>query len=166
MAAVRWVCDNLIEWVVGILLLAIVTMTIWQVFSRYVLNAPSSWSDEVAQLLLVWAAFLGAAVGVKRNSHIQIDLVGGRLPAPVRRYTALLVNALMLVVAVSMAVYGWQFYVATGNDTSTSLGFPRNLFYLPIPISGLLMIVLLVPATWRSVRDPRPKNGRASGDRA
>jgi TRAP-type C4-dicarboxylate transport system permease small subunit len=164
MAALRWLYNNLIEWVVGLLLLAIVLITIWQVFIRYVLNSPSAWSDEIAQLLLVWAAFLGSAIGIKRNSHIQIDFAAALLPTPARRFAVLFVNALVLVVAVSMTVYGWQFYFNTGNDTSTSLGFSRNLFYLPIPISGMLMIALLIPATIRSLRDPAYRYGRTASD--
>jgi TRAP-type transport system small permease protein len=164
MAALRWLYANLIEWIVGTLLLAIVLITIWQVFSRYVLNSPSAWSDEVSQLLLVWAAFLGAAAGIRRNSHLRIDFVALQLPATVRRLAVLVVNALVLAVAVSMTIYGWQFYLMTGNDTSTSLGFSRNLFYLPIPISGMLMIVLLIPATMRSLRDPSYGYGRAASD--
>src|SRR5262245_8261648 len=113
MAALRWLYANLLEWIVGLLLLAIVLITIWQVFSRYVLNSPLSWSDEVAQLLLVWAAFLGAAVGIKRNSHLKIDFATGLLPVPAQRFAALFVSALVLVVAISMTVYGWQFYFST-----------------------------------------------------
>ena len=164
MAAWRWLYANLIEWIVGVLLLAIVLITIWQVFSRYILNSPLSWSDEVAQLLLVWAAFLGSAVGIKRNSHLKIDFATALLPTPARRFATLLVNVLVLVVAISMTVYGWQFYFNTANDTSTSLGFPRNLFYLPIPISGMLMIALLIPATISSVRDPNYKYARPASD--
>lgn len=166
MAVVRWLYANLVEWIVGLLLLAIVTITAWQVFSRYVLNSPLSWSDEVAQLLLVWAAFLGAAVGVKRNAHLRIDFAAARLPAAARPYLAVLVNALILVVAASMTLYGWQFYFATSNDTSTSLGFSRNLFYVPIPISGMLMIVMLMPATLQSLRDRARKHARTGRDRA
>ena len=61
MPLVRWLYANLLEWIVGLLLLAIVLITLWQVFSRYIMDAPVTWSDEVAQLLLVWATFLGAA---------------------------------------------------------------------------------------------------------
>jgi TRAP-type C4-dicarboxylate transport system permease small subunit len=164
MRVLRWLYANLLEWIVGLLLLAIVLITLWQVFSRYIMDAPVTWSDEVAQLLLVWATFLGSAVGIKRNSHLRIDFVATSLPVSAQRFAVLFVNALILIVAVCMVVYGWDFYLKTGNDTSTSLGFSRNLFYLPIPISGLLMVLLLIPATIRSLRDPNFKHGLAASD--
>jgi TRAP-type C4-dicarboxylate transport system permease small subunit len=164
MAALRWLYDNMLEWIVGSLLLVIVLITLWQVFSRYLLNSPLAWSDEVAQLLLVWAAFLGSAVGIKRNAHLRIDFAATILPVGAQRFVVLFVNALVLFVAVCMVLYGWEFYQKTGNDTSTSLGFSRNLFYLPIPISGVLMILFLVPATIASFRDPAFKHGQTAAD--
>jgi TRAP-type transport system small permease protein len=164
MKALRWLYRNLLEWITGAMLLVIVLLTITQVFSRYVINSPLTWTDEVCQLLLVWAAFLGSAVGVKRDSHLKIDFGKTVLPASVRRLSILFVNALVLAVALSMIIYGWEFYMKTGNDNSTSLGFSRNLFYLPIPVSGVLMTLSLIPATIRAIRDPDYKNRQVASD--
>jgi TRAP-type C4-dicarboxylate transport system permease small subunit len=54
-----------------------------------------------------------------------------------------LINLVMMGVAVSMSKYGVDFYLSTANDYSTSLGYARNMFYLPIPVSGVLMIFFL-----------------------
>ena len=46
-----------------------------QIGFRYALNAPLTWTEELARYLYVWACYLGAAVALRRRSHIAITLV-------------------------------------------------------------------------------------------
>lgn len=154
MRLARWLYDNLIEWTVGLILLVITALACMQVFNRYVMEAPLTWTEEFAQLLLVWAVMLGAAAGIKRGGHLRVDFLVSRLPSVPRRVLVVLINALVFAVALGMTWYGWVFYQSTSGDYSTSLGYARNLFYLPIPISGLLMMAFIVPATARELRAP------------
>jgi TRAP-type C4-dicarboxylate transport system permease small subunit len=154
MRLARWLYDNLIEWTVGLILLVITALACMQVFNRYILEAPRTWTEEFAQLLLVWAVMLGAAAGIKRNGHLRVDFLVSRLPQAPRRVLLVLINALVFAVALGMTWYGWMFYQSTSGDYSTSLGYARNLFYLPIPVSGLLIMAFLVPATVAELRTP------------
>ena len=51
-----------------------------QFFTRYVLNNSASWTEEIARYLLIGAVFVGAAIGVAKNNHIQVDLLYRYLP--------------------------------------------------------------------------------------
>ena len=53
-------------------MLALVVCVVWQVFSRYILNQPSTLTDELARFLMIWVGLLGAALG----TAIYIALVG------------------------------------------------------------------------------------------
>jgi len=44
----------------GFLFASIVTLTVVQVFFRFVLDSPLIWSEELVRLFLVWLTFLGA----------------------------------------------------------------------------------------------------------
>jgi TRAP-type transport system small permease protein len=154
MRLAHWLYDNLIEWTVGLLLLVITALACMQVFNRYIMEAPLSWTEELAQLLLVWAVMLGAAASIKRDGHLRVDFLVSRLPSVPRRALLVLINVLVFAVALGMTWYGWVFYQSTSGDYSTSLGYARNLFYLPIPVSGLLMMAFLVPATIAELRTP------------
>lgn len=149
----RWVYRNGLEWLVGALLGLIVLLSGTQVFFRYVLAQPINWIEEFAQLLLVWAVMLGAAAGIKRNGHLRIDFLFNLTSGKLRCIAIIVVNLLVAVVALGMIVHGSAFYVDTAGDYSTSLGFARNLFYMPIPVSGGLTLVFLVPATIKALRD-------------
>src|SRR5699024_3222335 len=68
------------RFVAGGLLLAIFAMIIFQVFTRYVLNTPLSWSEEQARLMVVWLTFPGAGIVASTNANITCDLRAEYLP--------------------------------------------------------------------------------------
>src|SRR5699024_225552 len=75
----RWLIDAY-RFVAGGLLLAIFAMIIFQVFTRYVLNTPLSWSEELARLMVVWLSLLVVGFLASRNAHIAVDLLAVYLP--------------------------------------------------------------------------------------
>lgn len=146
--AFLWVYENLLEWTVGALLFVIVLLSIAQVFNRYVLGSPLTWTEEFARLLLVWAVALGAAAGIKRSGHLKIDFLYLRTRGLTRRAITLVDHVIVLGVAIGMCWFGYKFYASTGGDYSTSLGYARNMVYLPIPVAGVLVAMLTVVRAW------------------
>ena len=115
----------------GILLLAIFALIIFQVFTRYVLNMPLSWSEELARLLVVWLTFIGAGFVASRNAHIAVDLLAVYLPK--RLATATQILAMITVAAGSL-------YMITGSLTMTATSLPTPLLYGSVLV-GYLMIL-------------------------
>lgn len=128
----------------GLVLLVIVVLSCLQVFMRFVLDAPLSWPEELSTLLLVWAVFLGSAVAVAREGHLRVDFVISRLSPTGARVVRSFAQLCVLAVAIAMCWSGWQFFKSTTGDTSTSLGYGRNLYYLPIALSGAAMVAASV----------------------
>jgi TRAP-type C4-dicarboxylate transport system permease small subunit len=46
----------------------------WQVLTRFVLQNPSSYTEELARYLLIWLGLLGAGYCVGQRSHLAIDI--------------------------------------------------------------------------------------------
>lgn len=67
--------DKVLEIVLVIIMSTLVLDVLWQVFSRYVLASPSSFTDELAGFLLIWVGLLGAAYVAGKNEHLAIDLL-------------------------------------------------------------------------------------------
>lgn len=143
-ASGRWSVLRGAEFLGGLVLLAIVMLSCLQVFMRFVLDAPLPWPEELSTLLLVWAVFVGSAVAVAREAHLRVDFVISRLSPRGARVVRSFAQLCVLVVAIAMCWFGWQFFKSTAGDTSTSLGYGRNLYYLPIALSGAAMIAASV----------------------
>jgi len=70
--------------------------------ARYVFNSPFAWADELAQLLFIWLAVLGAAVALRRGEHMRLTAVVRHVSASRRAFIDAL--AMMLTAAVLLAM--------------------------------------------------------------
>ena len=154
--ATRRVSDILLDGVVAVLLAATLILSFVQVVARYIFLLSTPWSEELARLFFVWGVFLGAAVGVKRNLHTRVDFIFQRLSARASAWLLAGMDLLVAGMAVVMIAHGSQLIYSTRTDFSTSLGYPRNLFYVPVPISGLLMLWYLIPGMIRLLAGRTP----------
>lgn len=101
MAAISRACGALAT--VALLLMAL--SMCYEIFSRYLFNAPTAWATEISGYLLVATVFFGLAAAQASNSHVQVELWIDRLSAPVRLRVELLCQWLALLFCV---VLGWQ----------------------------------------------------------
>ncbi len=141
MRVTQWLFRNGLEYLIGALLAVIVVLSLLQVVYRYGFSMPLNWIEELARLLLVWAVCLGAAAATKNGAHLRIDFIADAGGKPWRRFWSVVADIAVGAVAVGMAVYGIDFYRLTAGDYSTSLGFARNLYYLPVAAGGALIFV-------------------------
>jgi TRAP-type C4-dicarboxylate transport system permease small subunit len=120
---------------------------IWQFVSRHVVGTPSTATEEIAQLLLMWLGFLGAAHVLGRRQHLAINMLGDMPPGPKRRIVSLIGIATVAVFAGAVLLYGGGWLALDtfrqGQVTPT-LRIPQGVVYLSIPISGLLMLATCI----------------------
>lgn len=74
--------NRVLELFLVILMSVLVIDVLWQVFSRYMLSSPSSFTDELAGFLLIWVGVLGAAYVSGRKEHLAIDILIQKSPPP------------------------------------------------------------------------------------
>ncbi|QDY68214.1 TRAP transporter small permease [Qingshengfaniella alkalisoli] len=123
-------------------LLAIVTIMLSQVFSRYLLGRPLIWAEELATYLLIWLAFLAASVTYKMRRHIAIRTYDGFAPARVRRVADSIINLIIAAVLVTVI-----FYIPDAMRTErlqSTVGLPVSIhlhwfFTVPTLVSFLSM---------------------------
>jgi len=143
---------QIVEHVSVALVVVLGVVVFLQVFNRYVLKAPLTWSEELAMLLFQWVAFLGSAVGVKRMSHFGIDLIVKKMPLHLQGMIRALIPVLMGVVAFVMVFEGVRLLQFTRNEMYTALRLSHAWAYAAIPVSGLLSLFYLLQreaAEWR-----------------
>jgi TRAP-type C4-dicarboxylate transport system permease small subunit len=136
---------GVVERVLGIALIAlIVAMITVQVGTRYALNRPIVWVEDLATFAFIWAAFLGAAVGLKEIRHIKIETFVDRLAPAVRATAQAGLYAIILLCCIALAVYAWGVMAVESRSYTISLpvNLPRHLFYSVPLFVGLASMAL------------------------
>jgi TRAP-type C4-dicarboxylate transport system permease small subunit len=151
--------ENLVEGACMVLVVGLAVVVFLQVFNRFVLKAPLAWSEDLAMLLFQWVAFLGAAVGVKRMRHFGIELVVRKLSEKSRRWIEILVPFIVGIVAVTMITEGYKLIQFNINRTYSSMDLSYIWAYLPIPLSGILIIIFLIQQEVRRLKGQKEERG-------
>jgi TRAP-type C4-dicarboxylate transport system permease small subunit len=128
-----------------------VANVLWQVFTRFVLSDPSSYTEELARYLLIWIGLIGAAYASGRQLHLAIDLLPQRLTGRARTALDVVIRVAVATFAVVVLVYGGTRLVSLTlnlGQTSAALRVPIGWVYLAVPISGALI-------AWFALRDVR-----------
>lgn len=115
----------------------------WQVFTRFVLRNPSSYTEELARFQLMWVGLLGASYAYRTKAHLGIDVLATKLTGTKRKILEVAINLLVLLFALFVMVVGGMRLVQltfTLGQVSTALGVPMGYVYSVLPISGFLMI--------------------------
>jgi TRAP-type C4-dicarboxylate transport system permease small subunit len=139
--------DRTLEIILIIIACVLVIDVLWQVFSRYILNSPSSFTDELAGYLLIWVSLLGAAYVVGKKEHLAIDLLLQKSPPARKRVLEIIIRALILAFALTVLVIGGTWLVYTRfylGVTSAALQLPLGYVYIALPLSGLIIIFYTV----------------------
>jgi TRAP-type C4-dicarboxylate transport system permease small subunit len=111
----------------------------WQVFMRSALNAPPSWTEEVALLAFGWAVLLAVACGVREGLHVRMDILLDVLPAPLRRACERAVLAAVVFTGGYLGVAGWRYTLESQGSTSPAIGYPMPLLYAGTVVCGVLV---------------------------
>ncbi|NBT56263.1 MAG: TRAP transporter small permease [Betaproteobacteria bacterium] len=116
-------------WVALALFWALGLTVFYQFFTRYVLNNSASWTEEIARYLLIGTVFVGAAIGVAKNNHIQVDFFYRFMPRPLSRAMGLLVDGMRIVFFGLAVVMSWQMMQKLGSYKMTVIDLPMNIVY-------------------------------------
>lgn len=145
MKRLRNVLTQLLRALAGVSLLAMVALTCWQVFTRYVLQNPSSWSEELVSYLFAWASLLGASLVTGERGHMNIPIVVERLRPAWRRTLAVFGELVAFAFSLIILVYGGVqiTQLAMGQMTS-SLGVAVGVFYVVLPLCGVLNMIYTI----------------------
>jgi len=143
--------ETLIKWLEGFLafLMALLVIDVmWQVITRFLLNSPSSFTDELARYLLIWLGLLGAALVSGHKMHLAIDLVSMKISDPkLQNRLAIFIETVVVITTIAIMVYGGSILVYTIwslGQTSTALQIPLSIVYSIVPISGVLITYFAV----------------------
>jgi len=157
------IIDNLVSVIVvisGAALVLLITITGWQVYGRYVLNDTPTWAERLALLLILVVALPLSAVGLRERTHLGISFLIDLLPARWQRFVDMFNTALLGAFGLAMAVFSMQLVQGTWNRAIPLLGVPQAFQYLPLVVTGALIVIFMAERLWFLLKHPETHSVR------
>ncbi len=126
------------------------------VVARYLLRSPLIWSDELASILFLWLAMLGAGIALRRNEHMRMSAIAKTLPPTARNFCETISVVVPFVFLVVMLPPGIQYFRDETFVSTPALGISGGWAGAAFPVGTALMLLsglvrLLREANWKII---------------
>lgn len=135
------ILDLVMRFVMAVAMGALVVFGTWQIFTRFILNNPSTFTDEVLRYVLIWISLLGSAYCFYKDEHLSLDLVKDRVHGVASAVLFVFIEIMTLFFVCYVFVYGGGRLMMNATNVSSVLHIPYKVLYSIIPISGVFIVV-------------------------
>ncbi|SFM09913.1 TRAP transporter small permease [Salibacterium qingdaonense] len=140
MQMVKQSVDKLLFGINVLLLVTMTVLSIYQVFTRYFLDVPSTISEEMVRFLLIWFALFTTAYVFGQQKHIAITVLLQRFTERMQLVIFKLIQVFWFLLSTGSLIIGGIILITyTTQETSAALGISMMYVYLALPLSGLFM---------------------------
>jgi len=121
--------DRTVEYSLFLIFLTFTVVGGLQVFNRFVLGLPLSWSEEFQKFGHIWMVMLAIPVAYRRGAHLGMDMLLRLLPTVAQRLVGLLTELLWLILALAIGRYTLAIMQVAKTQESPGLGLPMDWVY-------------------------------------
>ncbi len=132
---------------VGIMVIIIA----YQVIMRYIFAHANSWSEELARYLFIYDVMIGAAIAIRRNSHLQIDILINLMKPKVRTILTIIATLAGMVFMVFLLSYSITLVQTGARTMSAGLGIPMSIPYSCMPVGIVLMLLTSIEVLFKNI---------------
>ena len=128
---------------------------------RFVLQNPSSFTEELARYMLIWIGILGAAYVAGQKLHLAIDLLSTKLKGKPKTVLEIFIQLCIFIFSFFVMVIGGMrlvYITLQLNQISAALQVPLGYVYLVVPISGILMMFYAIYFITEEIRKIKLSN--------
>lgn len=151
--------EKILSAFLGLLMALMVLDVTWQVATRFILNEPSSYTEELARFLLVWIGLLGAAYAYRKKAHLGLDILSQKLEGQAKRKLDIFISLVCILFSSLIMIYGGTKLMLMTLDleqTSAALQVKIGYLYSVIPLSGLLIVLFSIDRILNGDPEPDP----------
>lgn len=141
----RKALENLMKFLTAGTLFIMLVFVVWQVFTRYILSNPSTWSEELVSYLFAWSTLFGASLVVSERGHMNIPVLIDTKSVKTQKNASIFAELMILMFSLIVLTYGGiRITNLALNQLTSSLGVAIGLFYIPLPLSGIINIIFCI----------------------
>lgn len=154
MSLLKWLNDNIEEFLMAILLCLIVIIMGLQVIMRYVFNSSLPWSEELVRYFFVWTSFLSLSYCIKNESSIKVVQLINIMPKRVQYYMKVITNIIILLFLILLTKISIEVVVNTylKHTTSPAVGLPMYLVQFSTVLGFILSVIRIIQSSLVTIK--------------
>lgn len=134
--------DRSVEFALFIIFLIFTLVGGLQIFNRFALGLPLSWSEEFQKFGHIWMVFLAIPVAYRRGAHIGMDMLYMLLPGTAQKTIQFFVELMWLGLALAIGWYTLAIMVVARNQESPGLGLRMDHVYVGLVIGAAYLALV------------------------
>lgn len=149
MKIIKWLDDNLEEFLLVVFLLAMTLIMGVQVFSRYALGMSLSWSEELTRYLFIWSGFLSVSYCSKKCLSIKIEQFVAMFPRRGRAVFKVVNHTFELIFFLYMIPFAFAYLMSAvkSGQVSPACGIP--MYYIQAaPLVSFVLVAFRILQRW------------------
>lgn len=144
---------DVIEQGLGVALLIVMFASVLiQIFFRYVLRSPLTWTEEASRYSFIWIVLLGAAFAVRRREHVVMEILVKKFPVPLRKQISVALNLIILISLIYLLPVSWKFFWFIKNVSAPTMKISWGFLFFSAPLSILLMAIHTLIGLIKTIR--------------
>lgn len=141
---------GIVEALAALLVLAEIIVLLAGVVARFLIHTPLVWSDELASILFLWLAMLGAVVALRRGEHMRMTALVGKLGSGGQALVEAVATSACLAFLAMVVWPAWEYAADEAAITTPALGISNAWRAAALPVGLILMATF---ATLRLMRE-------------
>ena len=129
------------RFLMALAMLTLLVFGTWQIFTRWVLGNPSTFTDELLRYVLIIAGFIGSAYCFYRDEHLALTLVTDKATGAFKIVLDVFIEACILFFVVYVFIFGGLKLANTATNVSSVMHIPMKTLYMIEPICGILLVL-------------------------
>jgi len=138
---VEKVLDTVMRFLMALAMLTLLVFGTWQIFTRWVLGNPSTFTDELLRYVLIIAGFIGSAYCFYRDEHLALTLITDKAKGPFKIVLDVFIEACILFFVIYVFIFGGFKLANTATNVSSVMHIPMKTLYMIEPICGILIVL-------------------------
>lgn len=136
----RKILNTILNLIAGASLIVMVILTCWQVFTRYILQNPSTWSEELVSYMFAWSSLFGAAIVSSESGHMNIPILTDKFGVTSQKVFKIFSEIVAFLFSTLILVFdGYKITLLALGQKTSSLGVAVGVFYAVLPICGIII---------------------------
>lgn len=129
------------RFLMALAMLTLLVFGTWQIFTRWILGSPSTFTDELLRYVLIIAGFIGSAYCFYRDEHLALTLITDKAKGPFKLCLDIFIEICILFFVVYVFIFGGFKLANTATNVSSVMHIPMKTLYMIEPICGILIVL-------------------------